>query len=600
MEALHRVIEEAFDLFAPPPELTVTQWAEQSMRLSANDSAEPGRYNADRAPYQRGILDAVSDELTSDVVVMSSAQVGKTTLLKAIIGYYIDQEPSPILVVMPTVDLAKAFSRDRLDPMLKDSPALRDKIAEPKSRGAGNTILHKQYLAGNGSITIGGSNSPPSLSSRNIRVCLMDEVDRFPASVGTEGDPVSLARKRTQTFDNRKVLMTSTPTEKGLSRIESAFNESDRRFFHVPCPHCGHRQRLTWEAVTWPDGKPEAASIACVECGATWSEPERQRAVLLGEWVATQPFKGTAGFHLSELYSPWSSPGAMAEAFEAANRADQERMKAWVNTALGEPFEEKGEEVDADVLLARCEEWGDLVPPDVRVLTMGCDVQANRIEAEVVGHVGHGEGVSPETYSIDYIIHPGDTSMQETWDGFADYVNARYPQAGGGELSISLTLIDSGYRPTKVYRFCLAMGAHVIAAKGMRGARPIVESQLERLKRLRKRIREGHNKPELIGVDEAKVVAMRRLKVSAPGPGFCHFPKDRDKEYFLQLTAERLISRTVGGVPVQEWKQTRARNEALDCRVLNIAALEMLGDEVLEAPDMDPDPPNLPKRVGGL
>jgi phage terminase large subunit GpA-like protein len=565
VEALARISEEARRVWAPPPDLTVSQWAEENLRLSAEDSAEPGRYTADRAPYQRGILDAFSDYRVQEVVVMSSAQVGKTTLVKAVIGYFIDQDPSPILCLQPTVEMAQTFSKDRLAPMMRDTPALQNKIAPAKSRDSGNTVLHKRFPGGH--ITLAGSNSPPSLSSRPIRVVLMDEVDRYPASAGSEGDPVNLAKKRTTTFKNRKILLTSMPTDKGISRIEAAFETSDQRYLYVPCPHCGHKQRLTWSRVQWPDDRPDLAAIACEDCGATWSEAERQQAIRLGEWRADKPFNGTAGFHLSELYSPWSTPAAMARAFLEAKQAGVEQLKTWVNTALGEPWEEEGEVTDARVLLNRREEFTELVPLEVEVLTMGVDVQADRLEAEVVGW-----DYDEQSWSVDYLIEPGDTSSGEVWERLAEDINARYTREDGRPLHIELTCIDSGYIPKTVYEFCFKQGTHVIPIKGVTGARPIVESGIQRKRRLMRRARDGV-KPEIIGVDEAKIVLHRRLAIDRPGPGYCHFPQDRDEEFFYQLTAEKLTTRYVRGRPVLEWVPQRARNEALDCRVYAHAAL---------------------------
>jgi len=391
----------------PPPKLTVSQWSDEYRRLSAEASAEPGRWFTSRAEYQRGIMDAVSDPLIETVVVMSSAQVGKTEVVNNIVGYHIHQDPAPILVLQPTVEMAQTWSKDRLAPMLRDTPALKGRVKAPRSKQSANTLLHKVFPGGH--ITMTGSNAPASLASRPIRVVLCDEVDRYPPSAGTEGDPVSLARKRATTFWNRKVILTSTPTGAGTSRIEAEFEQSDKRYFMVPCPHCEASQRLLWGNVKWLKGEdgeslPDTAAYHCGECGALWSEAERLAAIRKGEWQATADGGRIAGFHLSELYSPWSSIPDMARNFLAAKK-NTETLRTFVNTALGEPWEDRGEQVDQASLYSRREQYAADVPDGALILTAGIDVQRDRIEMEVVGW-GEGE----ESWNIDYRVIFGDTA----------------------------------------------------------------------------------------------------------------------------------------------------------------------------------------------
>lgn len=564
-------IESRFrDVFRPPPELTVSQWADEFRRLSPEASAEPGRWSTDRAPYQRGILDALNDPDIETVVVMSSAQIGKTELILNVIGYYIDQDPSPILMLQPTLEMAEAFSKDRLAPMVRDTPALKGKIADPRARDSGNTLLHKKFPGGH--ITMAGANSPASLASRPIRVVLCDEVDRYPASAAAEGDPVALARKRTSNFHNRRIVLVSTPTIKGFSRIEAAFALSDQRRYWVPCQHCGEYQTLEWAAVKWTEGKPDEAAIACRHCGVIWSEPERRTALRAGEWRAGTDANGTAGFHINELYSPWSSPARMARALIEAKAGGIEQIKTWVNTSLGESWEEEGDSIEPHALRDLCIEMGDTLPDGVLVLSIGADVQKDRVEYELVGW-GHGQ----RSWSIDYGILPGDPTDDDVWDQLSAVISARYPHANGGELSVSAACIDSGYLPKRVYEFCRRMGFHVLPVVGRAGmGRPVVETGRARLKRLRKRAINGV-KPEVIGVDEAKAIIYRRLRLSLGEPGSCAFPMDRDDEYFAQLTAEKLVKRYSKGRQVIEWAKTRERNEALDTRIYAYAALLLSG-----------------------
>ena len=575
---IDRVTAEHYAVYAPPPDLTVSQWADEFRRLSSEASAEPGRWNTDRAPYQRGILDAINDPAIHTIVVMSSAQVGKTEILLNIIGYYVDQDPAPMLCLQPTLDMAEAFSKDRLAAMVRDTPALNGRIADPRSRDSGNTLLHKKFAGGH--ITLAGSNSPASLASRPCRIILCDEVDRYPVSAAAEGDPVNLAKKRSTTFWNKKLVLTSTPTIKGFSRIETAYLNSDRRTYLVECPHCQDKARLTWERVKWPKGKPEEAAVSCLSCGVIWTEQERKAAIAGGEWSQGAPFKGIAGFHLSEIYSPWSTPAEMAVAFIEATNGGVEMLQTWTNTALGESWEEKGETIHHHSLMDRCEQFTE-IPEEVKIMTMGVDVQADRIEGEIVGW-----GSEEECWSLDYVIIGGDPSMDEPWNKLEEIISSRYSNEKGRVLNISATCIDSGYLTKRVYEFCRKVGTHVMPVKGMPGfGRPIVESGIARLKRLHSRRAVGV-KPEMIGVDEAKITLYRRLMNKVQGPGYCHFPVGRDEEYFAQLTSEKLVTRFHKGRPVREWIPQRARNEALDCRVYAHAALLLHGVSKLtkEAP----------------
>ena len=256
-----------------PPNLTVSQWSDQFRKLSPEASGEISKWKTSRAPYQQGIMDAISEPNVDTVVMMSSAQVGKTELLLNLVGYHIHLDPGPILMVQPTKEMAETFSKDRLAPMIRDTPVLASKIKSPKSRDSGNTLQHKRFPGGQ--ISLMGANSPSDLSSRPIRIVLCDEVDRYPASAGTEGDPVSLAVKRTNNFANRRILLMSTPTIKGISRIEKAFFESDQRHYHVPCPHCGEFQTLQWELIRWQQDKPETVVHACKKCGGEIEESAR-------------------------------------------------------------------------------------------------------------------------------------------------------------------------------------------------------------------------------------------------------------------------------------------------------------------------------------
>lgn len=569
-------------MIAPPPELTVSQWADAERRLSSEASAEAGRWKTDRAPYQRGIMDAVNDPSIDTVVVMSSAQVGKTEFLLNMIGYHIDYDPSPIMLLQPTVEMAQAFSKDRLAPMVRDTPALTGKVRDSKSRSSGNTILHKSFAGGH--ITMSGANSSASLASRPIRLLLADEVDRYPISAGAEGDPFNLAKKRTTTFWNRKIVAVSTPTIKGASRIEALYEDSTQEHYCLPCPSCGSYQPLRWRNIVF-----ESCSHACEDCGAEGTQDEWLKG--RGVWIAEQEHSRARGFHLNELVSPWRRWEQIIEDFRQAKKSP-ETLKTFVNTSLGETWEEEGETVDSTGLLARREEYAAQVPKDALVLTAAVDVQDDRLEVEVVGWA---EGET--SWNVDLRVIRGDPSQAQVWSDLDDVLNSTYEHELGHSLHIAATCIDSGGHHTQeVYDYCKTrQHKRIFAIKGVGGAgRPIVSAPSK------KGTGKSKRKVDLftVGVDDAKGLIFARLRICEPSTaGYCHFPVERDEEYFAQLTAEKLVTKFVKGFPRKEWVKTRARNEALDLRVYALAALRILNPvwQSLKK-QFEPEPPKEPEK----
>lgn len=568
-----QVINKIFNAWMPPPKLTVSDWADQNRELSPESSAEQGKWRTSRAEYQRGIMNAVNDPDIEVIVFISSSQVGKTEIINNIAGYYIDNDPSPILLIQPTIDMAQAYSKDRFATMIRDTPALREKVKSPRAKDSSNTILHKKFPGGH--ITIAGANSPASLASRPIRIVLLDEIDRYPASAGAEGDPVSLAIKRSTTFWNRLHVLISTPTIKGLSRIEAAFNESDQRYYYVPCHNCKKYQRLFWANVQWEKdhtGKhlPETAYYKCEYCGAHWTDAQRHAAVRNGKWQATKPeVKKIAGFHISELYSTWVSLSDMVENFLNA-KGNPERLKTFVNLSLGEPWEDEAEKVDDNELLNRCEIYPEQVPHGGLVLTAGIDVQNDRIEGEVVAW-----GVGEESWSVDLITIHGNPAESHVWDDLDKRLQKVYRHESGINLKISCTCIDSGGHHTdQVYKFVKGKDhRRIFAIKGSSTAgQPIINRPSKSNK--------GRVKLFTIGTDTAKEIIFARLKIDDPGAGYMHFNKKiNDEEYFKQLTAEKAQTKYQRGFPYRVWVKIRERNEMLDCRVYALAALRILNPQ---------------------
>jgi len=510
-------------------------------------------------------MDAVSDPSIRQVVVMAGAQLGKSEALLNIIGYHIEHDPCPTLLMQPTVEMAQSFSKDRITSgLLNTTPSLRGKVKDPRARDSGNTTLHKTYPAG--SLSLVGANSPAGMASRPIRLVLFDEVDRYPVSAGEEGDPIALATKRALTFWNRKIVMVSTPTDKGSSRIEDAYEETDKRKYYVPCPHCNHEQVLEWKNVQWEGSDPKTAAYYCDECGVAWTDPDRHKAVSKGKWVATEEFDGVAGFHISALYSPWVSIIEAVDEFVKSKR-DPMRLKTWVNTFLGETWEEQGERIDEYDLFERREDWPDDVPEGVVVLTAGVDIQDDRVAFEILG-----TGSGHETWSIQYDEIYGDPSSAELWQRLDEVLGQTFVHPIRGEMIIRSTCVDSGGHYTQqVYNYARQRaGKRVFAIKGIGGeGKPIAG----------KPSRNNIGKINLfpVGTDTAKELIFARLKITDEGAGYCHFPFTHNEEYFRMLTSEKKVTKYYKGRPKREWVKIRQRNEALDCRVYAMAALELMG-----------------------
>jgi len=560
----------------------VSEWADAERRLSPEASAEPGRWRTDRAPYQKEILDAAGSaepqtilfrgddgELNSYIisyvdtaVMMSSAQVGKTELLLNLIGYFVDHDPSPILLLQPTIDMGQAFSKDRLSPMVRDTPALTGKIADSSKKTSGNTILHKSFPGGH--ITIAGANSPASLASRPIRTVLADEVDRYPLSAGSEGDPLSLATKRTLTFWNKKKIIVSTPTVKGVSVIERMYDDSTQEQYCLPCPDCGHMQPLKWANIVF-----DCAGHTCEKCGAINDQDKWKKQP--GVWIAQKQHPTTRGFHLNELLSPWRRWEQIIAEFKQAKKS-RETLKTFVNTSLGETWEEEGETIDHSVLYSRREHYKVEVPAQVVVLTCAVDVQDDRLE---IGVEGWGDG--EENFKIDYSILRGDPSRPELWNRLSETLDKRYTHETGIQMRIACTVIDSGGHYTQqVYKYVKPReGLRVYAIKG----RSTVGSPV-----VNRPSKANLGKVSLftIGTDTAKETIFARLKNNEPGAGYIHFPVSPlfDEEYFAQLTGEKCTTKYVKGRPVKVWVKTRTRNEALDIAVYNLAALYILNPNI--------------------
>lgn len=581
----------------PPPKLNLVQWADRHRYLSREASALPGKWSTSHVEVARGPMMAYSQPAVHTLTVMCCTQLLKTELMLNITGYHMHQDPAPIIVMQPTVSMGEAFSKDRVDPMLRDSPALSEHVPKKKSREGGNTILHKQFPGGQ--LTIIGANAPGELAMRPVRIVLRDEVDKYPEDVGGEGDPLAIIAERAATFWNHKIVNACSPTVEGRSRIAREYESGDQRVFEPPCPHCGHREEMRWEMVRWPEGKPEEAMYHCPGCGAGWSEPERQRALkaagklpeFIDEngchhgygWRATKPFNGHASFRASKLASPWEPMPKLAEKWVKA-QSDVQLLKAFMNTQLAETWKEKGEAPEWQRLYDRRELYGrNVVPLGGVLLTAGVDVQKDRIEVELVAW-----GRRMQTWSIDYRVFMGDTAdpdgPESPWRQLDAMLAEQWEHESGVFMQLRVMAVDTGYNTQTVYNWCRKYpNNRVMAIKGdEHGATLIGQPKPVDVMRNGKRIARGL-KLWHIALDIAKSELYGWLRQDRPSEddtllpvGWARFP-EYGEEYFRQLTAEQLVSKVVRGYRRWQWEKTRERNEALDCRVYARAAAAMAG-----------------------
>ncbi len=580
-----QLFQQRCEQWSPKPRLTVSQWADNNRVLTTESSAEPGPWRTDRAPYQREIMDSI--EHWQEVVIMASAQVGKTEFLLNVTGSYIDQDPCPIMHMLPNDDLIKSYSTKRLQPMINASAPLTNKVTAAKGREAGNTMEEKSYPGGY--ITIVGANSAANLSSRPIQVVLCDEVDRYPVSAGKEGDPVKLATARTTTFRHkRRHLFVSTPLDKDTSRIYEMYEDSTAEKWNMRCPHCGELQPLEFTQLDFEYYASESGEIVvtraeyrCIQCGMLGTEKAWKSSE--GEWVATKTHTKRRGFHINQLASPWSDWRTIAGEFLIAKREGPEKLKTFINTVLGEPWEEKRKQMNHKQLQQRQYDYGADVPAGVKILTAAIDTQSDRLEVEVIGW-----GAGKENWRIEYHRIYGNLATDQPWNDLREYLQRHWQDARGWKFPIAAAFIDSGGHFTKeVYDF----------------AAPLEHRKIYAIKGMGQNTKSGETIPLIyrqtttdlssaklfiLGVDEGKAKVVAGLKITEPGPLYSHFPKQEKgytEEYFLSLTAEIQKRKRVDGVERKIWIKIRNRNEAFDLAVYNRAVIELLNPPLS---DMDP------------
>mgnify|MGYP003313255800 FL=1 len=571
--SLTELEKSAYLAFKPPKKLTLSEWADEYAYLSAESSAEGGRWHT--LPYQKAMMDAITDPKIEQVTVMKSARVGYSKILNHIIAYHIHQDPCGIMVVQPTIEDAAGYSKEEIAPMIRDTKVLTNLVSDAKTRDSNNTILQKQFPGG--VLSLVGANSARGFRRVSRRIVLFDETDGYPASAGTEGDQIKLGIARTQYFWNRKIVAGSTPTIKDFSRIERLFEQSDQRRYYVPCPHCGHMQYLRWPNMRWQDDDPLTASYACEECGALIPHSKKRWMVERGEWRATQPGNGRhAGFHIwaAYSYSPNAEWSNLVEEF-LLSKNDPEQLKTWINTTLGECWEDEyASKVGADGLMDRAanEKYEKGVPPrEVLMLSLGCDVQDDRLSMSLWG-IGRNE----EMYLVDRKVIYGSPARADLWKQMDEVLMDKYKNEDGVELKIDSAAIDTGGHFTQeVYQYVRErshLGLIGIKGMGQKGKPPIGKPTKVDINFSGKALRKGVQLFP-VGVDTIKTTLHNRLKDAELGDGYIHFYPTITTDYFQELTAERQVLRYKHGYQERVWvKKSNARNEALDEMVYAYAA----------------------------
>ena len=562
----------------PQELLTVNQWADKHRVLSSRGSSEPGKFRTDRTPYVKVPMEELSTgSLTQKVVLMFASQTGKTEMMNNWTAYCIDFAPGAMLLCQPTLQMAARLSKQRLEPMLQETPCLAEKIPPPRSRDSGNSQFAKVFPGG--VLILTGANSAASLKSMPAKYIGLDEVDAYPGDVDGEGDPVALAEKRASTFTKRKILLTSTPTIKDFSRIEAEYENSDQRKYYVPAPCCGAFQVLKFDQLRWKDKDPNTVKYECEVCNKQFDETAKTTMLRKGEWRATKPENAgkTAGFWLNGLNSPlgWFSWAEMVDEFLKA-KDDPALMRTWTNTRKAETFSyEYQSKLNAESLLEIRENYlpGE-IPKDVVCLCLGVDVQggmgsaSQRLEVSCWGFGADPSGIGEQMYLIDHTIIYGDPNQGEVWKGLDILLTETFEHPDGGKLKISGCAVDSGGLATQsVYDYCTKRrGQGVIAIKGSsRSGVPIIGKGTKVDINYSGRVRKKSGIVYIINTEDIKDKIFSKIKSKEK----IHFHAETTEEYFKELTGEyRTLKTNKRGYPVSTYeKKPNQAVEKLDCCV---------------------------------
>ena len=568
------VAQQRLRLLAPPPSLTVSEWAD-TYRYVPSYSAEPGRWVTARTPYLREIMDSFSEVGVNRVVFKKCARIGATEAGLNIVGYFIHQDPSAIMIVQPTVDDAKDFSKEQLQTTIDETPVLAERVSSAV-KDSTNTITAKRYPGG--SVVLGGANSPRFFRRRTARVIILEEVNGYSGSVSAkgEGDQIKLAEKRAETMGyRRKVYINSTPGTEGDCRISNEFDKSDQRYYHVKCPHCAQPQALVWARLLYKDRT--APAYQCNACNAEIDESEKDEMLAGGAWVVTQPLSETRGYHLNALYSPFVRWATLVKEWVDA-QGDPEALQVFVNLALGLAWEDLAAKDAEEMIRARAKQYepeGALwrVPRGACVLVCGVDKQPGELHY-VVRAYGPGE----QSWLIDWGVFMGDTSQQQVWAQLEDWRKTRrWTHESGALMQVRAMCVDSGDDPDPVYTYTKPLLAqYVFSIKGASDPNADILPKKYSKTRLKSR-------NYIIGTQAIKKRLFRRAAMASKEPYeldqgalFMHFNERANAQYFAEFFSQNFIRHEYRGRQVSMYtKKTGWRDEKLDCEVYAYAALHL-------------------------
>lgn len=573
--------KETLRLLKPPEDITVSEWADKYRILDARTSAMPGPWRTEHTPYLKGIMDEFNNYETEEIVYVKPTQVGGTECLQNMAGFIIQQDPAPTMIVYPTDKLADSISENRLQPMIKAAPTLKNRYIENESSKL-ELQFDGMYL------TLAGSNSPSSLASKAIRFLFLDEVDKYPGASKKEADPISLARERTKTFHNRKIFITSTPTLKS-GHIWKSKEEADiEKHFFVPCPHCGEFIELKWKQVTFPDeegmsyaDRAEFATYVCQECGCIITDQDKPQMLRYGEWRTVKEntkFVRKVAFWMNTLYSPFVRFSEVAKEF-LESKDDPEKLQNFVNSWLAEPWEDTKLKTNADLVMERQSEYEELIVPEwAKILTAGVDVQENCLYWSIRAWGNY--------LTSQCIAHGQAFSFQE----IERVMNLEYQMPDSTPLVVELALIDSGNNADLVYDFCANNSDWALPCKG--SSNPMLSHY--KLSKVNKSDSKAYGM-NLVLVDTGKykdMIAGRMRKKNGSGSWMVYLGCDR--EYAEQVTAEHKVNVKMGnGKTKQEWqlKTSHADNHYLDCEVYALTAADIFGVRTLHLNEVQEEQP---------
>jgi len=571
--------KEALQYLRPPEDISVSEWAEKYRVLDSKSSAMPGPWRNDKTPYLTGVMDEFCNFDTEEIILAKASQLGGTEALFNMMGWIIQQDPSPVMVVYPSDTLAESISVNRLQPMFRLAAPLKERWKESDSTKT-ELQFDGMYL------TLVGSNSPANLASRPVRFLFLDEVDKYPGATKKEADPIKLARERTKTFHNSKVFMTSTPTLKS-GHIWQALEEADvEKHYFVPCPHCGKMIELKWSQITFPneDGmsymdRAELANYVCQECGCIITDQDKPQMLRFGEWRVVRQnaaIARTVGFWINTLYSPFVRFSEIAREF-LKSKDDPEALQNFVNSWLAEPWEDTKLKTSADTVMDRQADLPELVVPEwAKLLTGGVDVQETSVYWTIRAwgnyltsqNIAHGQALS-----------------------FAEVervMNLSYGKEDGSQMVVQLALIDSGDNTDAVYDFCASNSDWALPSKG--SSHPMTTHF--KLSTVNKTDSRAYGM-KLVLIDTGKykdMIAGRMKKENGSGSWMVY--QGCDMEYAEQVTSEHKVNVRSGNRTVQEWrlKTSHADNHYLDTEVYAMCAADMLGARSLHLEEVDMEP----------